>query len=194
MSSNNGDVNAALAAYRAATDSNRLDLQYGLIKSLEKYARKIVWLTLHETRPEIVNEAVQYVLAHLTDFKGDSKFSTWVFAVVRRLCFRELQHKITRKETVFSDFKDYQVEALATYELDGDAKITLDRLRKSLSQEENFLIDLKLQGHTYAEIAAQMAITVAAAESRWRRLCEKLRQTRTKNTKLYRAIETTDAS
>jgi len=182
LSSIHPDVNAALAAYLSATDSTRSELEYVLIKSLEKYAKKIVWLTLHESRPEIVNEAVQSVLARLADFRGESKFSTWVFSIIRRLCYRELQRKITSKETLFSDFKDYQVEALATYELDGDAKMTLDRLRKTLSEDENDLIELKLRGYTHAEIAQKMATTTTTIDGRWRRLCEKLRQTKTNST------------
>jgi RNA polymerase sigma factor (sigma-70 family) len=182
MPSSNGDVNAAFAAYLSATDLTQPDLEYALVKSLEKYAKKIVWLTLHENRPEIVNESVHFVLAHLSDFRGEAKFSTWVFTIVRRLCYRELQRKITSKETLFSDFKDYQVEELATYELDGDAKMTLDRIRKTLSKDENELIGLKLQGYTHKEIAEEMGTTTSAIEGRWRRLCEKLRQTETNST------------
>jgi RNA polymerase sigma factor (sigma-70 family) len=181
MRSTNCDVNAALAAFASATDSNRGDLEYALIKSLEKYAKKIVWLKLHENRPEIVNEAVQSVLAHLADFKGKSKFSTYFYSIVQRRCFEELRRKITSKETLFSDFRDYQVEGLATYELDGDAKLTLERLRTQVSEAENILIDKKLQGYTHPEIAQEMRVSTTTIDGRWRRLCEKLRQTKGKN-------------
>jgi RNA polymerase sigma factor (sigma-70 family) len=173
------DVNTALAAYQSATESTRPELEYALIKALEKYARKIIWLKLHESRPEIANAAVHSVLAHLNDFKGESKFSTYVYSVVARRCFEELRRKITNKEMLLSEFKDYQVEALATYELDGDAKITLDRLRKTLSTDENDLIDLKLQGYTHPEIAQRMKATTSTIDGRWRKLCEKLRKQRT---------------
>lgn len=180
------DVNAALAAYQCATDSTRSDLERGLIKALERYAKKIVWLKLHQDRPETVNEAVQYVMAHLTDFRGDSKFSTWVYSVIQRYCYRELQRKIENKEKLFSDFHDYQVEGLASYELDGNARLTLDRLRKSLSADENDLIDRKLQGYTNTEIAHQTSAATSTIEGRWRRLCAKLRQSEAKRTKADR--------
>lgn len=160
LPSANSDVNTTLAAYLAATDCTRAELEYALIKSLEKYAKKIVWLRLHEDRPDLVNEAVRYVLAHLADFKGNSKFSTYVFSIVERLCYREIKRKTTSKESVFSDFKEHEVDGLATYELDGDAKITLDRLRKTVSTDENQLINLRLQGYRTAQPAVHQWQTV----------------------------------
>lgn len=180
------DVNAALAAYQSATDSTRTGLERRLIKALETYAKKIVWLKLHQDRPETVNEAVEYVMAHLEAFKGDSKFSTWVYSVVQRYCYRELQRKIESKEKLFSDFPDQQVQGLASYQLDGNARLTLDRLRKSLSADENDLIDRKLQGYTNTEIAHLTSTTTSAIEGRWRRLCAKLRQSEAKRTKADR--------
>jgi len=181
MPSSNPDVNEAFAAYKASMDSTRPEQESVLIKALQNYARKIVWLTLRETRPEIVNEAVHYVLGHLDDFRGNSKFSTWVFAIVRRFCYGDLQRRTRRKETLFSEFKDYEIDGLATYELDGDAKMTLDRLRRTLTNDENRLIEFKLQGFTHAEIAQELSATTATIDGRWRRLCEKLRQTQTSN-------------
>jgi RNA polymerase sigma-70 factor (ECF subfamily) len=186
MPTTNGDVNAALAAHRCATDLTRSDLQSALIEALEHYAKRIVWLKLHQERPEIVNEAVQYVMAHLGDFRGESKFSTWVFSIVQRFCYRELEVKISNKEVLFSDYHStHQVERLASYELDGDARITLDRLREALSDDENNLIDRKLEGYTNAEIAESEATSTTAIEGRWRRLCAKLRQNETKRIRTY---------
>lgn len=179
----NLDVNEAFAAYTAAPDS---ELENALVAAIERYAKKIVWIKLHQDHPEIVNEAVQSIMAHLADFRGNSKFSTWVFAVVVRLCYREIKLKVTTKETLFSDLKEHEVDGLATYELDGDAKITLDRLRKTLSQQENHRIDLRLQGFTHAEIAEMLTTTTTAIEGRWRRLCEKLRRAEKKKNRLYR--------
>jgi RNA polymerase sigma factor (sigma-70 family) len=179
MPSTTGDVNAAFAAYNNATDSHRSELRYDLIKSLEKYARSIVWLTLHEDHPEIVNYAIAVIMAHLGDFKGIAKFSTWVYQIVQRQCYEELRRKITDRKTLVS-LDDHPAEDSATYELDGDAKFILDRLRQSLSDEENLLIDLKLQGHTSSEMAEILTTTTAAVESRWRRLCDKLEKTEKK--------------
>ena len=180
------DVNAALAAYQSATDSTRSDRERGLIKALEHYAKRIVWLQLRQDRPEVVNEAVQYVMAHLADFRGDSKFSTWVYSVVQRYCYRELQLKINSREALFSAFPDFKVEGLASYELDGHARIDLDRLTKTLSKEQRNLINYKLQGYTSAEIAQLLKISTATVESRWRRLCTKLRKLEAERTETHR--------
>jgi RNA polymerase sigma factor (sigma-70 family) len=175
MPSTNGDVNVTFAAYQNATDSTRSELRCDLIRSLEKYARSIVWLTLHEGHPEIVNYAVAVIMAHLADFKGSAKFSSWVYKIVQRLCYEELRRKITDRKTLVS-LDDHQEGDSAIYELDGDAKFVLDRLRQSLSDDENLLIDLKLQGHTNSEMAEILTTTTAALESRWRRLCAKLQK------------------
>jgi RNA polymerase sigma factor (sigma-70 family) len=125
-------------------------------------------------------------MAHLGDFRGESKFSTWVFSIVQRFCYRELEVKISNKEVLFSDYHStHQVERLASYELDGDARLTLDRLREALLDDENNLIDHKLQGYTTAEIAELTATSTTAIEGRWRRLCAKLRRNGAKRTKPY---------
>jgi RNA polymerase sigma factor (sigma-70 family) len=184
-------VNAALAAFQAATDLNRPELEYELIKSLEHYTTRIVSKTLRDTRPEIVNQAVQMALARIANFKGTSKFSTYIYSIVQNLCFTELRRKINNKETLFSDLDPLKVDGLASYQLDGDERMTIERMCKALSEEETNLIELKLQGYTNAEIAQLTKSTASATASRWSRLCDKLRQTETKNTRPSRT-KTTD--
>jgi hypothetical protein len=56
---------------------------------------------------------------------------------------------------------------LASYELDIDKRMIIDKICKSLSEEENVLLQLKLQGFTNPEIAKGIS-TASAIESRWR--------------------------
>jgi RNA polymerase sigma factor (sigma-70 family) len=181
-----GDVNAALAAYQSATDTTRSEHEKQLIKELEHYAKRIVWLTLHQERPEIVNEGVQYILSNIHDFRGDSKFRTYVYTLIQRYCFREMQLKIDRKETSLTDLRAEMEASLASYELDGDARMTLDKIRKNLSDDEKELIDRKLEGYKTAEIAQLSSTSTSTIEGRWRRLCAKVRQNEAKRTKTYR--------
>jgi RNA polymerase sigma factor (sigma-70 family) len=184
--SNKTDVNAALAAFQAATDFNRPELENELIQSLEHYATRIVAIKLHDSRPEIVNQAVQMALAQLSDFKGTSKFSTYFFTIVQNLCFGELRRKIESKETLFSDLVEHKVEGLASYELDGDERMIIDRICKTLSKDDNLLLQLKMEGYTNAEIALRLSSTASAIESRWRRLCKKLRKAAEKQDRSFR--------
>ena len=172
------NVNEAFAAYAAATDEDRPQSESALIKALRKYANSVIWLTIQENRPDIVNEAVSIVFSQLSDFKGASKFSTWAFSIIERICFRELKTKITirHNEKSFSDFEDFEIEALMSYEPDTETKTRLDALRETLSSEENELIDLKLQGHTSVEIAEKLETTSTTIDSRLRRLFAKLRK------------------
>jgi DNA-binding CsgD family transcriptional regulator len=55
-----------------------------------------------------------------------------------------------------------------------------------LSEEQRNLINYKLQGHTNAEIAQLLKINTATVESRWRRLCGKLRKLQAQKTETYR--------
>lgn len=189
MRSTNGDVNAAFAAYQNATDSTRPELEYNLIRSLQKYARSIVSIKMREDHPEIVNDAVVYILSHLSDFRGEAKFTTWAYPIVERLCFAELRRKIIDRNMLVKEVTDEQVDESATYELNGDAKFVLDRLRQPLSEEENLLIDLKLQGHTNSETAQILSTTTVAVESRWRRLCNKLQKTEKKRKATGRTMQ-----
>ena len=186
MPSITGDVNAALAAYQSATDSSRSEHERILIKELENYAKKIVWLTLRREHPEIVNEGVQYILSHINDFRGDSKFSTYVYTLIKRYCFREMKLKMDRNETSLTDLQAQMEANLASYELDGDARLTLDQIRKNLSDDEKELIDRKLEGYKTAEIAQLSSISTATIEGRWRRLCARVRRSEARRTRTYR--------
>lgn len=172
------DVNEAYQAYTAATDEDRPQRELALIKALRNYANSAIWLTIQENRPDIVNEAVMAVMSQLSTFKGMCKFSTWVFEIIKRICFRELRLKIMRreKEKSFSDFEDHQIEALASYERNDDAKMALDRIRECLTRDENELIEMKLQGHTSFEIARKLKTTPATIDKRLQRLFARLRK------------------
>ncbi len=183
--SNRHDVNAALTVYRAATDSTRPALEQALIQSMEHYATRIVSKTLKDNRPDIVNHVVQMAIAQLEEFKGTSKYSTYFYAIAQRACFEELRRKINNRETPFSDLEPEQVEGLAHYELDGDSRMMLDDICKTLSAQEQLLINLKLQGYTNGEIAQLRGSTPTAIASRWGRLRSKLREAKEKSEQSY---------
>jgi RNA polymerase sigma factor (sigma-70 family) len=176
VSSFDPGVNEAFAAYISATEADRSDCERSLIKALQKYAKTIVWQQLHEDRPDLVNEAVERAFHSLKSFEGRSQFHTWVHVIARRVCYSELTKKIRRRNTEIP-LSEYQDDTFASYELDGDARMTLDRIRRSLSPDENELIELKLQGYSNPEIASRLGVSTSTINGRWHRLCVKLRNT-----------------
>lgn len=103
VSSNARDVNKAFAAYVQASESERSQREQEFERALRQCGSAIVWLTLRRQSPEIVDAGIDTALRHYRAFKGKSKFSTWYWQIVKRLCWAELRKKARSKEVLFSD-------------------------------------------------------------------------------------------
>lgn len=130
----------------------------------------MVWIRLHEIRPEIVDEAVWKAFERADTFKGDSSFTTWFHRIVINCCHDYLRTKQSKAEVSLE-----AVPEVTTF-VEGDARIELDQLTASLKTRQKRLISLKLEGLTDAEIGKILGIKELAVRHFWTRTKERIRQ------------------
>jgi RNA polymerase sigma-70 factor, ECF subfamily len=89
---------------------------------VQRYDRAVLRLTLHLTGSEedaqdIYQEAFLHAYAHLTEFRFECSFYTWVYRIATNLCLDYLRRKPTRSR-----------ELTTTIAPDGEEREILDRI------------------------------------------------------------------
>ena len=120
-------------------------------------------------------EACEKLWAGLPSFRGEASFRTWVFAVVRRVCFEHLRSPRARRQAPLSEAGPLsgiaaQVRTATQPFLRTDVKGRLRALRASLSPEEQALLTLRIdRGLAWSEIAVILHDAEAGAAERRKR-------------------------
>lgn len=148
----------------------RAQQQEELYKVLRKHAFAIVWQTLRQRRPDIVNYAIWKALRHAGSFRGEAKFSTWFTKIVRNLC----RDEVRKPKGLVEEVSLEEVEELAEPEVGMVRLIRLDLSK--LTREERRYVELKEWGYTEKEIGEVFGITEGGASERWMRIKRKLRK------------------
>ena len=130
----------------------------------------MVWIRLHERRPEIVDEAVWNAFDKADSFKGNSSFTTWFHRIVINCCHEYLRRKQSKAEVSLEAVPEVSTGG------EGDARIELEQLTSSLKARQKRLISLKLEGLNDAEIGKILGIKELAVRHFWARTKERIRQ------------------
>jgi len=149
----------------------RNELLEEMARLLRRHAFAVTWNILGTHEPGIVNASVHQALAHMEQFRGDSKFSTWFETIVRNFCKAALRERITRRnrEVEFSEVEDTAIV------LHPDARILVGEIKSQLSPAELRLLEGKMEGESGAVLAEELGVNEAALKMRWLRLKKKVR-------------------
>lgn len=156
------------ADFCAAEGEDRVELGEELHRRLHAHAHAVVWLTLQERRPDIVEEAIFEVMRKPEAFRGGSKFTTWFEAIVRNICRRKLRYTIKHRNDVGLD--ELELVSGEATEAPSNAKLDLAAIRESLAPEEKTLLDMKYQEFPEEAIARELGISKKGIRTRWHRL------------------------
>lgn len=156
--------------WRNATN-NKEQLQAVLVRLLQRHAHAICWQRLGQHRPDIVNEAVWYVLTKGDTFRGEAKFSTWFQKIVLNMCCMTLREKIHNAEVPLDTVPELSTNVLP------DARLAVQGLMKGLTERQQRITQLKLEGLEDQEIATEMGATKKGIESSWARIRRRLTKT-----------------
>jgi len=118
-----------------------------LVAALRVYAKKIIWIRLQKSVPELEAKAIWQAIH--SPFREDSKFTTWYHVILRNLCMDYLRDKLRHSVEV-----PLEEESL-TGELENEtiARMDFQKAAKQLGVEENKLLKLLVDGYTEEEIA-----------------------------------------
>lgn len=130
-----------------------------------------------EDAADMTQEAFIKAYNSLQSFRGDSKFSVWLYRIVSNVCLDFLRSK-NRKPTVSlsvedDDGEDAQLDVAdesQSPELLLDRKLTRDSVRRGLDSlppdYRQILLLREIQGLSYDEIAQALSLEVGTVKSR----------------------------
>jgi len=132
-----------IAAYRAAAPGARAD---ALLDELFQryYARVALWCWRvageREAAADMAQDVFLKVFRNLESFRGDAKFSTWLYAVTRNHCFTEVKSRASRdsrtSEPVADTLADDAPDAHAILERDDSDAAVRELMQRSLTEVE----------------------------------------------------------
>jgi RNA polymerase sigma-70 factor (ECF subfamily) len=134
---------------------------------------------------DISQEAFIRVYRSLSGFKGEAKFSTWIYRIVSNLCidFNRRSKRINQVSLEYSDDEDSFEISIPDDRYDPEKELerseithAIENALTSLSDEHKQIFILReLNGLTYAEISEIMMLEEGTVKSRLFRAREKLR-------------------
>ena len=141
----------------------------------------------HRLDPEDLLQEIWYrAYMNLATFRRElAPFRAWLYGIARNVLRGELRGLVRRHRRLPPLHSPHRTEALAGA-MDEGASVTrramqdegsrrLLEVTRTLAPEERQLLILRgLEGHTYEQTGRLLGITPQAAESRWRRLRQRL--------------------
>lgn len=144
------------------------------------------YLKNHDAAREITQDAFLRIVRRAAEFKHESRFSTWIFAIARNLCIDELRKAKHRDHASLQDDRNGSCleERLGNGEPTTERKAAQGELREGLlraidelpdEQREVFLLR-QLGGIPFAEIAKITGTAENTVKSRMRYALERLQK------------------
>ncbi len=142
-------------------------------------------------------EAFLRIYRHISSFKGESQFSTWVYRVATNACLDELRKRNSRSAASVEKLSEMGV--MVEESCDGPEATVLQReqaegIRRailSLPEDQRVALVLRdVRGHSYDEIASILELnlnTVKSRISRARMSMSKFLSGQTENAELFSA-------
>ena len=175
----------------AAVIQSVLDGNVNAFETLVKeYEKNVYNLALRmtgnsEDAADMSQEAFIKAYNSLSSFRGDSKFSVWLYRIVSNVCLDYLRSR-TRKPTVSLSTENDDGEEVEldiadesqSPELLLDRSLTRDAVRRGLAalppDHREILLLREIQGLSYEEIAAALGLEAGTVKSRIFRARKKL--------------------
>ena len=181
----------------------------GDIESFEKlikiYEKRIynICLRLLKDQEEAYDAAQEVCIKiwkQLSQFKGDSKFSTWVYRIATNTCIDLLrkQKKRENEVTLFTDDEEQEERLTDLTDIwkDMSEQLAGDELRsviwqgiQELKVDHRMVIVLRdVEGKSYDEIANALGVSIGTIKSRLSRARQQLKKMLEQNKEPYRSF------
>ncbi len=194
------------------TDETRLiqQIKNGNIAAFEelaaRYQKQIFSLAYRmcgnqEDAADMAQEALIKVYRNVEKFKGDSKFSTWLYRVVTNTCLDEMK-KMKRKQVYSLDDELETKDGSLKRDLEDNAPTPEDRAEQRERSEaiqdalmrvsethRRVLVLRDIQGFSYEEIAGMLECSEGTVKSRLSRAREALRKVLKENKELFERFQ-----
>ena len=131
---------------------------------------------------ELLQDVFMRLIERADSFSGQSKFSTWIYAIARNRCIDHSRRMGFRRHASLDQPEAAQVAStFASVDRDAQRKQLGIEIAKAVEelpadQQEVFLMR-QVQGMPFADIAEVVGVSVNTAKSRMRYALERLQQT-----------------
>ena len=127
---------------------------------------------LQEEQQDLFQEVILNLWKSFSSFRGEARYSTWVYRVCLNTCLKKL-YKKKKEEEHTVHFEQLQwIDALP--EKADDRLAYLRQCIKSLPEADKMMVSLFLEGLPYAEVAAIVGITENHVAVKMKRIKAKL--------------------
>ena len=167
------DPDAALVRQHLAGDTKAFEVLF------RKYQTPIFNLVTRMVRGEDAYDLTQDVfikaLKALKGFRGDAKFSTWLFTIARHTCLNHIRHKNvieedsleqSVEENPHSELKDYSTNIAKLSEVKELQRAVDDILAQMSSEPRMMLILRDFEQLSYDEISQVTQISIVNVKSK----------------------------
>jgi RNA polymerase sigma-70 factor (ECF subfamily) len=179
--------------------AGKTDAFEGIVQAYEKKIYNLAFRMTgnHEDANDLAQEAFVKVYHSISTFRGDAKFSTWLYRIATNVCLDELRRKGRRKvehldEPVFTedgamereipDWSANPEEAFETREIQNMVQNGM----KQLPDEQRIALVLRdIQGYSYEEISEMLNLSLGTVKSRINRGRLALKELLSKDRELF---------
>ncbi len=159
-------------------DNNAVGILYN------RYYKKVYHKCLSFTKDQedafdFTQDVLLKAFGKINTFKGDAKFSTWLFSITHNHCVTQMTSK---KRLLFDDnYTQYEIEDeeydLEERELRENLELEIDNYLNELSEADKSLLDFKYrQKLSISDLQKQLNLSASAVKMRLLRARKKIEQ------------------
>lgn len=149
-----------------------------LYQTLYALASNICWNMVHENNEDLIAESVNSIMLNLGEFKGKSRFSTWVWSrIVNDVkdYIRKKKSRLRGKELSLESLPE-DIEISNTIGCVDDKKAIEKAVVEVLSPEQTDVVRARLEGYSFEEIAEVLDVPLSTTKNRWLSALEAIRR------------------
>jgi RNA polymerase sigma-70 factor (ECF subfamily) len=170
----------------AKVQDGHLDLLGILFTRHSKKAHELCYRMVGDAHisEDLVQESFLRVLRYRKSFRGDARFSTWLYRIVKNVCLDHIGAQ-SKEDAAFEELKAESADdhSLATPG-DGDFGVVKAALEALSAVQRELLVMSRIDGVGYKEIATHFGLTEGAARVRVHRTIRELKSNVSKLTEV----------
>ena len=128
-----------------------------------------------DTGDDLAQETFLRVLRHRSTFRGDARFTTWVYRIARNACLEQIARRGRDRRLAERWGREISTQALDTPQQLGDADLLAAAMRALTAEQREVLILCRFHELPFVEIGEILGCTAGAARVRAHRALAELR-------------------